>query len=129
MIEDKQTENMLNDLLKPTKETNIKILIDKVDEDKIYFSFSNSPYRFDMSKAELKTVIADIQKSLQEKARLSFQWVLIFYAYAEMNKNNKVQNNSKSDKNIFRKLLKIKGEALKFLRIRHKINLNINKKS
>lgn len=129
MTENKNIEDILQDLLKPTKETNVKILIDKIDDSDIHFSFAGSPYKFTIGKENIKNVMADIQTSLQEKARLSFQWVLIFYAFAELKKSGQIKSKDKQNRGVLKKLATIKSEALKFLRLRHKLKLNINKNS
>ena len=120
-------ENALNDLLKPTKETNVKIVLNKADDENFYFSFAGSPYKFHISKDNLNMLMTDIQTSLHEKFRLCFQWALISVAYIELNKGKEAKNNSRENKGILKKLMKIKDEAIKTLKLKHKIKLNIDK--
>lgn len=120
-------EIMLNDLLKPVKETNVKIVLNKADDENFYFSFTGSPYKFHISKNDLNILMTDIQTSLNEKFRICFQWALISIAYIELNKHTETKNSDKKNKGILKKLLKIKNEALKTLKLKHKIKLNIDK--
>lgn len=120
-------EIMLNDLLKPVKETNVKIVLNKADDENFYFSFAGSPYKFHISKNDLNILMTDIQTSLNEKFRICFQWALISIAYIELNKHTETKNSDKKNKGILKKLLKIKNEALKTLKLKHKIKLNIDK--